>query len=569
MSSPGLALAQDNEVEEQTALEEVVVTGSRIRKDVFTSSAPMEVIDVEEASIQGIANIGQLLQGSTVAAGSPQVTAATSFQFVTNGGLGAQTISLRGLGANRTLVLLNGRRAGPSGVQGAVSAFDLNVLPLSTIERVEILKDGASSIYGSDAVAGVVNIITRKDDGLTIDGFMSVPQESGGEESRINASWGKSFDRGSFRVTADYSLKSHLRRGDRDYFNCGNQYVFDPDTGERADLVDPRTGQFHCEDLTWGHVWLYDYADPSNIPQSSFLLSQYDYNGNLGNFVPPYADPTSPEQLDAPDGFFPVAYDRTSDGVVQDDHPFQDRESLRPEVELITFYGEGDYELTDNITAYTEVLLNRRTTEADGYRQYWSYIYTGNFDFACGIGPDCGNSLNDAWTGAQWLSPTPITDHNDEKVEIDYQRFVAGLQGDITDEWNWDVAFQYSRSDGDYTNDRIFNDSIRDQNWLTGSVKELDNVRSRRALRGCSLARSRIAARQRLAGSQGLSVRRRNGQHRVHADVGRRFRVGSGLRSPGGSAQHRGWRALSSGRDQGCSGTDYVQSGNRREQFLA
>jgi iron complex outermembrane receptor protein len=78
-------------------------------------------------------------------------------------------------------------------------------LPLSTIERVEILKDGASSIYGSDAVAGVVNIITRKNDGLTIDGFASIPTESGGEESRISASWGKSFNRGSFRVTADYS----------------------------------------------------------------------------------------------------------------------------------------------------------------------------------------------------------------------------------------------------------------------------------------------------------------------------------------------------------------------------
>jgi len=471
-TAPALAQTNDADADDRTPVEEVVVTGSRIRKDVFTSSAPMEVIDIEEASVQGIANIGQLLQSSTVAAGSPQVTAATSFQFVTNGGLGAQTISLRGLGANRTLVLLNGRRAGPAGVQGATSSFDLNVLPLSTIERVEILKDGASSIYGSDAVAGVVNIITRKDDGLTIDGFMSVPQQSGGEESRINASWGKSFERGSFRITGDYSLASHLKRGERDYFNCGNEYVFDPDTGARADLVDPRTGQYHCEDLTWGHVWIYDYADPSNVPSSASLLAQYDYNGDLGNYVPPYAsDPNNPEWLTTPPGFFPVGYDRSSDGVVQDDHPFQDRESLRPEVELITFFGEGEYELTENMTAYTEVLLNRRTTKSDGYRQYWSYIYSGNFDFVCGLGPGCGNPLSAAagWNGLQWFSPTPITDHNDEEVEVDYQRFVAGLRGSLTDAWDWDLAFQYSRSDGTYTNDRIYNDSIRDQNWLYGS----------------------------------------------------------------------------------------------------
>ena len=488
--SPGLALAQDDEAEDQRPLEEVIVTGSRIRKDVFTSSAPMEVIDIGEASIQGIANIGQLLQGSSAAAGSPQVTAATSFQFVTDGGLGAQTISLRGLGANRTLVLLNGRRAGPAGVQGATSSFDLNVLPLATIERVEILNDGASSIYGSDAVAGVVNIITRKDDGLVIDGFVSLPQDSGGEESRLSASWGKSFNRGRFRITGDYSKQAHLRRGERDYFNCGHQYIFDTNTGERADIVDPQTGQFHCEDLTWGHVWLYDYADPSNIPSSASLLSQFDYNGDLGQYVPPYAsDPNNPSWLTAPAGFFPVGFDRDSDAVVQDDHPFQDQESLWPDVELMTFYADAEFQVTEKLTAYAEVLLNRRTTKSDGYRQYWSYIYSGDHSFdvdpfcvANPDDPDCpfftmqpvgGNSLSAAagWNGAQWYSPTAITDHNDEDVEVDYQRFVVGLQGDITDRWGWDLAFQYSRSDGTYTNERIFADSIFDQNWLFGSCE--------------------------------------------------------------------------------------------------
>jgi iron complex outermembrane receptor protein len=471
-----VTLAQVDEAEDETPIEEVVVTGSRIRKDVFTSSAPMEVIDIGEASVQGIANIGQLLQGSSAAAGSPQVTAATSFQFVTSGGLGAQTISLRGLGANRTLVLLNGRRAGPAGVQGATSSFDLNVLPLATIERVEILKDGASSIYGSDAVAGVVNIITRKDDGLTIDGFMSIPQESGGEESRVSASWGKSFERGRFRVTGDYSKQSHLRRGERDYFNCGHQYVFDVDTGAPADVIDPRTGQPHCEDLTWGHVWLYDYAASSNVPSSASLLSQFDYDGDLGQHIPPYAtDPNNPSWLTSPAGFFPVAYDRASDAVTNDDHPYQDKESLWPEVELMTFYGDAEFQVTEGLTAYAEVLLNRRTTKSDGYRQYWSYIYSGDFDFSSlGTGvPGGGNSLSAAagWFGEQWYSPTAITDHNDEDVEVDYQRFVAGLRGDLTDRWGWDLAFQYSRSDGTYTNDRIFADSIFDQNWLSGSCE--------------------------------------------------------------------------------------------------
>jgi outer membrane cobalamin receptor len=174
----GSAIAQDDQDPAAGAeIEEIVVTGSRIRKDTFTSAAPMDVVLAESAQARGITDVATLLQTTTVAAGSPQVTAAQSAAgpVSVNGGLGTSTISLRGLGANRTLVLLNGRRAGPSGIQGSVSSFDLNNIPLAAIERVEILKDGASSIYGSDAVAGVVNIITKKDDGGAVDVFYSAP----------------------------------------------------------------------------------------------------------------------------------------------------------------------------------------------------------------------------------------------------------------------------------------------------------------------------------------------------------------------------------------------------------
>ena len=121
-------LAQEQGADEE--IEEIVTTGSRIRKDTFSSAAPMDVVLTEEAAVRGINDVATMLQTTTVAAGSPQVTAASSAIFVENGGLGTSTISMRGLGANRTLVLLNGRRAGPSGVQGSVSAFDLNAIPV-------------------------------------------------------------------------------------------------------------------------------------------------------------------------------------------------------------------------------------------------------------------------------------------------------------------------------------------------------------------------------------------------------------------------------------------------------
>ena len=159
---------------------EIVVTGTRIRSPEFTSPDPVSRIDPTTAQREGKLSLGETLQSSPIAAGSTQITAALSSNFVTNGGPGAQTIDLRGLGANRTLVLLNGRRAGPAGTRGGVSSFDLNVLPQSIVKQVDILKTGASSIYGSDAVAGVVNLITKTDfNGLQLDGFANVPAQVG------------------------------------------------------------------------------------------------------------------------------------------------------------------------------------------------------------------------------------------------------------------------------------------------------------------------------------------------------------------------------------------------------
>jgi len=248
ITASALGVSPQALAEEEALVEEVVVTGSRIKRDGFNNSSPIDVLSAEQAITQGYTSVGALLQNTTIAAGSPQVTAASSSAFVQNGGVGTSTLSLRGLGANRTLVLLNGRRAGPSGTRGGVSSFDLNVIPLSAIERIEILKDGASSIYGSDAVAGVVNIITKKSDGGSFDAFLTQPTRTGGEQQRISASWGKTFEKGNFRITGDYNRQAELERDDRGFFSCGEQYVFNPDTGARRDVVDPRTGKPHCAD---------------------------------------------------------------------------------------------------------------------------------------------------------------------------------------------------------------------------------------------------------------------------------------------------------------------------------
>lgn len=140
----GQAFAQEQVAaleDEDAKVEEIMVTGSRISRDGFSSASPIDVLVVKDAARMGFPDLASMLLATTVAAGSPQVTSASSTAFVQNGGAGTQTISLRGLGANRTLSLLNGRRAGPAGTRGSVSSFDMNVLPLAGIQSVEILKE--------------------------------------------------------------------------------------------------------------------------------------------------------------------------------------------------------------------------------------------------------------------------------------------------------------------------------------------------------------------------------------------------------------------------------------------
>jgi iron complex outermembrane receptor protein len=483
--------AEDGDVSVQ---DKVIVTGSRLSSE-YTSVSPIQVLSVDEASLEGISDIGTLLQSSTVAAGSPQVTAASSSAFVQDGGVGTETISLRGLGANRTLTLINGRRAGPAGTRGAVSAFDLNAIPLSAVESVEILKDGASSVYGSDAVAGVVNIITKQSDGLDFDLFTSIPENSGGEQIRGSMTWGKTFERGRLLVSLDYYKQEELSRGSRDYLKCGEDFVFNSD-GSRADVIDPRTGNPRCNDLAWGHIWVYDYNAPGFVTtpwQGRPQLIQYDYDGDLGNYLPGFpANNTA--GLVVPGGFYAVGYDelllsgatpdpvfapsaRDSLGLLNADSPFQDEESLSPQVERVTLYSNGEFEVNSSMDLYGEVLMNRRETYVNGYRQFWTYDYV--YEYGGTTYSNSPSALANGWGGVAGsgafvgLSPTAITNISDDKITVDYANAVAGIRGNFDaalSDWQYNAYFQFSRSDGDYWHDLIYDDAITPYEWYNGNT---------------------------------------------------------------------------------------------------
>src|SRR4249919_2379096 len=245
--------AASEKKDEATELGAITVTGSRIARDTFNSVSPVQVITREESTLAGFASTASLLQGTAVTGGTAQINDAFG-GFVVDGGPGVNTLSLRGLGASRTLILLNGRRVAPAGSRGSVGSADLNVLPNAMIDHVEVLKDGASSIYGSDAVAGVVNIITKsKLNELTVEAQYNVTEDGGGDETRYSLVWGQTGDRYDISASFEAYDRNELTLGDREWTKCNTDYRRNLAIGDfwgSADTIDPLTGKPKCYPIT-------------------------------------------------------------------------------------------------------------------------------------------------------------------------------------------------------------------------------------------------------------------------------------------------------------------------------
>ncbi|MEW5683411.1 MAG: TonB-dependent receptor [Pseudomonadota bacterium] len=209
ITAPAAAQSQAQTTNE---IEEVVVTGSFIAGTPEDAALPVDVLSAKDLEQQGSPTVVQLVKNVT----SSQSALGESNRY--NGGAGTATINLRGFGASRTLTLMNGRRLADS----PVAAFqgggaNLNFIPTAAIGRIEILKDGAAATYGSDAIGGVVNFITRKDlDTLEVEGEYSLIDGSNGDY-RVDAAWGKQFENGNVFFTAGYRHRSRLDIHDRDW----------------------------------------------------------------------------------------------------------------------------------------------------------------------------------------------------------------------------------------------------------------------------------------------------------------------------------------------------------------
>jgi iron complex outermembrane receptor protein len=429
------------ETEESADLGRIEVTGSLLRREEFTTTSPMQIINADTQAQVGQLTVAEILQNTTVAAGTTQLN-NTFNGFVVQGGTGVQTLDLRGLGDNRTLVILDGRRPGGSGTQGQVNAFDLNMIPEIAATRFEIVLDGSSSIYGSDAIAGVANIITRRSfDGFEAQALAEVPFESGGEFYRVGAIWGKIFEKGSFTISAQWDKREALRIRDRDFLSCGQDLVYS-ESGQRIDREDRSvlagTPLGGCPDNIYINTVLDAFSGERYIPSPDGVT--------IGPF-PGYRPRTNGR------------YDGTGQGEAWYNDvlnaEFYGSQMAINEVERFNVYTTFDYafDFWGGVDLDASLLYSSRETTAENWRQFFPAIVTflpyENGEFAEG-------PLD------YTLPVMPYPSNN--KIDVDYMYFTAGLQGlfPTKNYWSWQVYGSYSKSDGDYGGNEILNSEAGD-----------------------------------------------------------------------------------------------------------
>jgi iron complex outermembrane receptor protein len=456
------------------AEDRVLITGSRIARDAFTSTAPIQVITSEQSTLEGLVDTSEMIQGSSIAQGSLQLNNQFG-GFVVEGGPGINSISLRGLGAQRSLILLNGQRPGPAGVRGQVAAFDLQVVPDSIISRGEILKDGASSVYGSDAIAGVVNIITRTSvDSPELNVQYNATEGGGGNTFQINGAMGFEVFGGNVMLAAEYEIRDPLEFGDRSYLACSQDLAYDATTGQRIDRIDASilkgTALANCP----GNIYFNTVIAGANryVPSPDGVTigpiagyrprtnRTFDCNtGVAGTQRPPNCGGTLPAAY-AANGFNAYYED------VLNDQRFLESDAIAG-VDRLSLYGRADFQLDmlGGIDWTTEVLFNRREYESERVRQFFPNIAPNVAYDVPGTFGGAGDSL----FPTAIVLPVTIWPSNNQ-VDVDYLHIGTGFNGDfVLPGWTWSLHAGFSSSDGEYRGNQIQIETAGDWNFARPS----------------------------------------------------------------------------------------------------
>lgn len=467
-------------VDEDTLIEEVIVTGSRIRRNEFTSISPVQIISGQRSREVGLIDTASMLQSNPTATGAQIDNTYTA--FVLDNGPGATNINLRGLDASRTLLLVNSRRMAPSGIGGAPTAADLNSIPSIMIDRVELLLDGASSVYGSDAVAGVVNVLMRQQfDGLEFEADYAQPGVGAGEEAILSLAYGRDFDRGSFGLGAEYYDRSRLRFSDRGHTSeCDKFLEIDFYGVTRSDDLSlvPGTTINGCKLSTINRVFIrgHQFGNVWYTPgETNIGIPNFSETGGppwWANFNPTVT-PVDTDGDGEPDlGIV----DPDRNGLTEVDlknslYNFNGSETDRagdyvPGLQRFSVYSFGNYELQDanNTSLFFELMYNHQKLGiySPGAAIFpdvpGSNPYNPCNQNAPG-GVNCWGFFGPFNFGNQVSTPIIVVRGDRDQVDVnqDQIRLLGGVEGDLPwgTTWSYEGYVSYSWSKGKSRRDGI------------------------------------------------------------------------------------------------------------------
>jgi outer membrane receptor protein involved in Fe transport len=444
--------AQD---QEEAVLEEITVTGSRIVRRDYSAQTPIVTIEAEtftERTNFGLeAALNQLPQFNVAGTQSQQSAAGTPFPQAT-AAPGAATVDLRGLGLNRTLVLLDGRRVQP--VNGLL-VVDLNTIPAAAIDRVEVITGGAASVYGADAISGVVNFILKRNfEGLEFSGQYGLSEHGDGGETSINGLFGADISggRGNVMLGVDYATRDVIYGRDRDWVVEGWD---DPGTNAGG-LGSSNLSQF--------------VSSAANAPTAGFLAPgatyYVDQNGSLFNNLDPLnaANPYTGPLGAGTD------YKLNPDGSLG----YNDRvhNYLQLPLDRYALFGSASFEVADGIELFTTARFAETHANSKGFVSgvfnVWSPTIPYNSLYDDPNSPTFGQAPPGtaqhpvpAALGAL-LSSRPMPDEPWTYAGgLDYLRnfetdttsnvyqVIGGLRGDASigsRDWNWEIYASHGKT---------------------------------------------------------------------------------------------------------------------------
>ena len=442
---PSLAFAQESTPAQTTdakTLDTVNVTGTRIKKAELETQVPVQVLTRDDLERTGLTSIGDVVQNLTSSGSSLNSRANRSGNsgFSPNGdgvGAGSAQVDLRNLGAKRVLVLVDGMRwVSESSASGVGAAVDLNTIPLAIVERVEVLQDGASSLYGSDAIAGVVNIITRRDfDGAQISVNAGQYTEGDGFSHGVDLAWGFNTDRSNLFLGLSYFDQEPVFSSDRKQSSEPT-----PGLGIAAGSSASINGRFLFLDT------------PSALCPDGVC----DITTPVGS--------SFPNGVNYPNDFKPFES--------QDRFNFALYNMLVTPSKRMGGFGQYRFHFNDNVSAYAKVLVNRRESVnqagpepiflgPDGAtgNPYADNITISRLNPYNPFGIDLissGPGANLIMVGRRPVEGGPR--RFEQKVDTRY--LAAGIEGgfDVGNRaWSWDVNVSHGENEAEQTNFGSYN----------------------------------------------------------------------------------------------------------------